>query len=195
MKRTIIMTSLLPLVVLVGCAAGPADPGVASASGSTAAASPAAAGSGTEDPAERGRQFAQCMRDHGIDMPDPDPNGPTSFSLSGGADEHQKFEEANKACEEFAPGKGGETTQVDPAVMEKMRQFSQCMRDHGLADFPDPQTEGGGVRVELGGKLDPQSDEFKAAEQACKDLAPPPAGGGTEVHQENGGGGGAGGGA
>ena len=77
---------------------------------------------------------------------------------------------------------------MDQATLDKFRQFSQCMRDHGIADFPDPQTEGGGIRVELGGKLDPDSDAFKAAQDACKDLVPAPPDGGTGLHVESGGG-------
>jgi hypothetical protein len=188
MRRTIIVTALLPLVVLAGCATGNAAPGIASADGGTTA-EPAADGGTTADPAEQGRLFAQCMRDNGIaDFPDPKPNGPTDYSLTGGADEQQKFADAGKACAEFAPGKGGAPGPVDQATLDKFRQFSQCMRDHGLADFPDPQSEGGGIKVELDDKLDPNSDTFKAAQDACQDLAPVPPGGGTGVHIESGGG-------
>jgi len=102
MRRTIIVTALLPLVVLVGCATGTPAPGVASADGGTTAA-PAADGAGSTDPQEQGRLFAQCMRDNGItDFPDPNPDGPTSYSLQGGADQQKKFGDAQKACEQLA---------------------------------------------------------------------------------------------
>jgi hypothetical protein len=193
MKRTIIVTALLPLAVLAGCAAGPA-PGVATADGGPTAQPAADGGTASTDPQEQGRLFAQCMRDNGIaDFPDPNPDGPTSFSLEGGADEQQKFQAANKACEQFAPGKGGDATEVDQAQLEKFREFSQCMRDHGISAFPDPKTDGGGIQVELGDGLDPDSDAFKSAQDACKDLVPPPPdGGGMRVDS---GGGPAGGGA
>jgi hypothetical protein len=188
MRRTIIVTALLALVVLAGCATGTAAPGVASADGGTTA-EPAADGGTAADPEEQGRLFARCMRDNGIaDFPDPDPDGPTEFSLKGGADEQQKFADASEACAEFAPGKGGAPGPMDQATLDKFRQFSQCMRDHGIADFPDPQTEGGGIRVELGGNLDPDSDAFTAAQDACKDLVPAPPDGSTGVHVESGGG-------
>jgi hypothetical protein len=44
------------------------------------------------------RQQAKCMREHGIDMPDPDPTGKGGVSLGGPADDPAKFEAAAKAC-------------------------------------------------------------------------------------------------
>jgi hypothetical protein len=181
MKRTIFVTALLPLVVLAGCATGNADPGVASASGGTPTAEPAADDdSATGDPVERARQFAQCMRDHGIDMPDPDANGSVTLDLQG--TDQSKFDAASEACKEFAPGAGGEHAQVDPATLDKMRQFSQCMRDHGLADFPDPSADGGlQIKADGSSGLDPDSDVFKKAQEACQSIMPEPPGGGGGV--------------
>ncbi|WP_173078066.1 hypothetical protein [Phytohabitans rumicis] len=67
------------------------------------------------DPAqqEQLRQWAQCMRDNGIDVQDPDPN---SGSLFGGGGEQPsfdmddpKFQKAMEACQDkftFRPGQG-----------------------------------------------------------------------------------------
>lgn len=62
------------------------------------------------------RAYAKCMREHGVTMPDPDPNG--NFSIksnrsgasahAGGANpDSQAFKDADKACAHFAPGGGG----------------------------------------------------------------------------------------
>jgi Pectinacetylesterase len=48
--------------------------------------------------------------------------------------------------------------------------FSQCMRDNGIADFPDPGPDG---LVVDGLDIDPESPQFKAAEEACNYLMPP----------------------
>jgi hypothetical protein len=54
--------------------------------------------------------------------------------------------------------------------------FSQCMRDEGVTDFPDPSFSEGGGGVILGGPdggeggFDPQSDEVQAAFEACGEL-------------------------
>lgn len=51
-------------------------------------------------------------------------------------------------------------------------KYSQCMRAHGVSNFPDPGPNGG-IAINAGkGGLDPQSAKFKAAEAACKSLAP-----------------------
>lgn len=50
------------------------------------------------DPAndDKMREFAKCMREHGIDMPDPDFTGGGGSAI--GLDDTKKFEEAMKAC-------------------------------------------------------------------------------------------------
>lgn len=57
---------------------------------------------GQMDPkqAERVRAFAQCMRDQGIDMPDPDPNNPGMIKLNGEGQDPEKLEAAQQACSE-----------------------------------------------------------------------------------------------
>jgi hypothetical protein len=52
--------------------------------------------------------------------------------------------------------------------------YAQCMRDHGISDFPDPQPGGGDIQLEPGSDLDPNNPQFKAADDACKSLLPPP---------------------
>jgi hypothetical protein len=51
------------------------------------------------------------------------------------------------------------------------------MRDHGI-DFPDPQFEGGGVRIQMDEGMDPESQAFKDAQEACGDMLPAARGGG-----------------
>jgi hypothetical protein len=65
----------------------------------------------------------------------------------------------------------------DPAQVEEQKQklleFAQCMRDHGV-DFPDPTFDdsGGGLQVQMGGPgMDPDSPGFKAASDACSNEA------------------------
>ena len=63
-----------------------------------------------------------------------------------------------------------------------MLAFSACMREHGI-DMPDPKFENGGATVDLGGpggdgpQIDPNSQAFKDAEEACKSLMPEGKGG------------------
>jgi hypothetical protein len=61
---------------------------------------------------EQLRQFAQCMRDNGVDMPDPDPNS-GGFGLGTGGQSFDRddpaFQKALQACRDkltFLPGAG-----------------------------------------------------------------------------------------
>jgi hypothetical protein len=62
------------------------------------------------------------------------------------------------------------------ATFAKALQFSQCMRSHGLKNFPDPglNSGGGGVTLQLGKSsgIDPNSSAFQAAQKACQSLLP-----------------------
>ena len=53
-------------------------------------------------------------------------------------------------------------------------RFSTCMRDHGVAQFPDPSASGE-LTIEAvanGTSIDPNSEAFTRALSACKDLEP-----------------------
>ncbi len=53
--------------------------------------------------------------------------------------------------------------------------FADCMRSHGLPDYPDPQisSSGGQVQVKISpGSLNPNSPAFKSADKACHELLP-----------------------
>lgn len=54
--------------------------------------------------------------------------------------------------------------------------YSKCMRAHGVPNYPDPTTSGGGVGIQLSPNsgVDTQSPQFKAAQNDCKKLAPGP---------------------
>ena len=80
-----------------------------------------------------------------------------------------------------AAGSGDTGNQANPGAsaspFEQALAYSACMRSHGLPDFPDPQQEpGGGVSLQLkggpGSDLNPNSSQFKAAQQACQHLQP-----------------------
>jgi len=57
---------------------------------------------------------------------------------------------------------------------EQALAYSQCMRENGVPDFPDPVVEDGRLQMRVGGpdqpRLDPEA--MDRAQEACKDLAP-----------------------
>ena len=48
------------------------------------------------------------------------------------------------------------------------------MRDHGVADFPDPQLNDGRMRIPKLDSIDPRSATYQAAENACQSVRPTP---------------------
>ncbi len=128
-----------------------------------AAPSPSAATSQEE----RSREFAKCMRDNGVDLPDPEPGGePGGFGEVDRTD--PDFERARQACREFLPG-GGDLSKLDPGKLDQLRAFTQCMRGNGI-DIPDPDPNGG--KPEGLGSIDRTSPAFRAALDACRDKLP-----------------------
>jgi hypothetical protein len=119
------------------------------------------------DTVEAARAYAQCIRDNGVpDFPDPDASG----QLRGPAHEKESdptFRAAQEKCRDLAPG--GEHQRSDPAAVEQMRKFSQCMRDNGLPDFPDPDADG---RLRGAGHEQQDNPTFRAAMEACRQKLP-----------------------
>jgi len=123
--------------------------------------------------------YAQCMRDEGIDMPDP------QFSDGGGGEvavaaqgspterpDEAAMEAADAVCKPILDAVEGSFTpdpEEEAAMREEALEFAQCMRDHGI-DFPDPVFEDGG-RVMVGGgedeTFDPNDPAFQAAQEEC----------------------------
>ncbi len=81
---------------------------------------------------------------------------------------------ASAACS--VPGASAANPTPTPDPYKTALKFSQCMREHGVPDFPDPQSTGDGhVQLQIngnGGTLDPSSAQFQAAEEACKKYSP-----------------------
>jgi hypothetical protein len=90
------------------------------------------------------------------------------------------------------PGGHFSPAQQHQAMAAALR-MSQCMRAHGIKDFPDPNSQGGiGVKVSPGSDLNPNNPQFKAANAACQHLMPgSKTGVGPQVSSSGSGGGGA----
>ncbi len=183
MNRSLpIVLALVAIATLAACSGLSANPsGVASLGSPSPEPASSAEPQASVDPEEASLAFAQCMREHGIDMPDPQVggNGEMSFSIrAGGPDglDREQLQEAQEACQDLMPTGLGKPGDIPQEQRDAMLAFAQCMREHGI-DMPDPQFESGG-RVMIGGpgedgeepKFDPRSDEFQAAEDACGEL-------------------------
>jgi hypothetical protein len=79
---------------------------------------------------------------------------------------------SNGAAEDGDTGGGGNGKTT---VRGKGMRFAECMREHGVKEFPDPDASGGLTidGVLNGSSLDPGTPAWKTAIAACKDLQPP----------------------
>ena len=160
------------VLALAACGETPDGDRVASLSGAGATTTTGGGkGGAAKDPQQAALDFARCMREHGVDMPDPevDDQGRIKARIgAGGAGKRPdpaKLDAAQKACGSLMGGGDGDR-QLDPAERDAMVAFARCMREHGI-DMPDPTGDGVVMRRDDKGGPDPESEAFKAAEQAC----------------------------
>jgi hypothetical protein len=137
-------------------------------------------------------EYAQCMRDHGIDMPDPEFNGEGGVMMGtgpGGEDgaptdsEQQAFEAADEACksilDEVMPDQDL-TPEQQAEMQDQYIEVAQCMREKGH-DMPDPVVgDDGSISVRMDdppegsgeneAKAGP-SEEFQDDMQDCEEKA------------------------
>ena len=188
---------------LLACACGGTSPSASVAHLGTTTTSRPAKGSSDDNGNGSPLAYAQCMRAHGV--PDfPDPNSQGGFALQGGPNSDlgpnsSAFQQANEDCQRFTPtsglGHGPSPAQVAQAQAQALK-FSDCMRSHGIADFPDPVFHaggGGGISISIhagpGSDLTPNSPAFQAAQTACQKLLPGPKGAHFATRGPSGGGG------
>jgi hypothetical protein len=89
------------------------------------------------------------------------------------------MEKAEQACRKYM--EDVEPPELSPEQQEEMKKaalaHAQCMREHGLENFPDPtfdESGGAQIRIGPGSGLDPEDPDFQAAEKACRDELPDP---------------------
>ena len=156
-----------------------------------------AASTGAEAPSTKSFEdamveYSACMRDHGVDMPDPtfadsgDGGGKMSIAvpLAGGAfrggpaggPDDATFTAAAEACQSIMDEAQQNMPKPSAEDEAKMRdqalKFSQCMREHGV-DMPDPTFDSAGaasVIIKGDGQAGPpaDTDKFNEAASACQ---------------------------
>jgi hypothetical protein len=123
--------------------------------------------------------YARCMRQHGVNMPDPQFDGGRVTMRAGSRDTNpDTMRVADKACAKYRDA--AKPPELSDADKEKFKKAAlanaRCMRAHGI-DFPDPTfDENGGAQIKLGRGtgVDPDSPKFKAAMKACESTLPGP---------------------
>jgi hypothetical protein len=163
-----ILALALLLAALAGCTA-------------TGGAQPATTTTTQLDRVAVWRQLIQCVRENGMpNLPEPrfDENGEPQWP--GGVEPPDPPRRALQACRAIADRlEAWERTDPTrpPADIPALVRFARCMREQGVAGFPDPKADGtfpiSGTSIEREGK----SPRMLRAMRACKPFNPDPKGG------------------
>jgi hypothetical protein len=121
--------------------------------------------------------FAGCMRSNGVpNWPDPNSSGVfdksklTSQQLGATS---SRVQAAQSACSHLLPNGGrGPTPAQEQLIRAQALRFSQCVRAHGVPNFPDPDSSGR-IPDPASAGIDQGSPKFEAANQACRAYRPP----------------------
>lgn len=117
--------------------------------------------------------FAQCMREEGIDFPDPtfDIDGNPQFD-NVDVENEDEFEEAFTNCEDILRNALPEQFDLDPeveaALVDASLEFSQCMREEGISNFPDPTPGEFGFFAFRDAEIEWTSDDVQEAFEICQ---------------------------
>lgn len=181
-----ILAMIALAAMLAACTATAAAPSVASLDDPATSGAPGSSPSPSAmTPQDAALAYARCMRENGVDMPDPvvstDGDGSVSIGQSrpdgGPSISKDDFREAEQTCrhlmEAAMPEAGPPLSAED---MDKMLAFAQCMRENGIP-MEDPSADGG-VRIGVsdngsGGDGPPVNGaDLEAAHTACNSLLP-----------------------
>jgi hypothetical protein len=108
-----------------------------SAENSSAGTATSAGTGGSQNATDQDKavKFAECMRANGVpDFPDPNTKGADSYGVSVSP---AVFTKAVDACKALEPP-GALSAKLTPEQQSAALRFAQCVRDHGVEDFPDP---------------------------------------------------------
>src|SRR5258705_4144593 len=139
MSRVIrLIFSCVGLVAFVAaCAASPGGSGVATLDDPGATASAASPSPSPLSPQDAALAYARCMREHGVNMPDPvvetGANGQGKIDQNGGPpvskDAMSKADTACRSILEASPP-NGTAQQLSAEEEDKILAFAKCLRHH-----------------------------------------------------------------
>lgn len=128
-------TGIAVLGLLTACAAP--NSGSDSSNGAKPGSAPSAQGENADQKFTDWQvKYAQCMREEGIDMPDPSGDG--SMTLDLGATDAESYEKASGTCMSKVgapPSRDGRSAEQ---VQSEGLKVAQCLRDAGY-DYKDPE--------------------------------------------------------
>lgn len=142
-------------MAFTGCQGAP-DSGIATTGDGTGSGSISAGPPPATDHVQRQQQYVACLRQHGVEIPDPDQE--KGFEVS--EPDQQEAKEAAKACQPYAPNIGAAK---DAGELARLLDYAACLRRNGVEDFPDPDPSTGLVIP----KEVLNSEAFQTADRVC----------------------------
>ena len=179
-----IIAAAAAMLLAAACGGHPSATGSGSSSGASGqASSPAPSGSVNSQLVA----FSHCVRSRGVpNFPDPQP-GADNAKFPGAQQlgvSSSQLSRAENACQHLLPV--GIDDQFPPAevpmLLTGMRRFSQCMRSHGVPNWPDPTTDSEGrpffdISAHGFSLRQAHSPQLGAKEAECQHLLPRALGG------------------
>ena len=183
-RPTIVLLIIVVALIAAACGGDEAGNEVATLESTATSLSP-----DTTQPAEQvefsedqALEFSQCMRDQGLDFPDPtldaDGNltmGDLDMAVFGSTPDEVRanLEGAMDDCSEYLEGVSFGGGQMPDLVelQDTFLEFSACMRENGY-DIPDPDFSGGGMGgfFEMGENINPDDPAFQTALTECQSI-------------------------
>jgi hypothetical protein len=160
-RRPLLAVSVVALLVLSACGA-PEGEGVASAGGEENPGNPPAAEQAAPlDEDAQALVYAECMRDNGVDMPDPGPGRRglvDALQAVARSYDRATMRLALSACEDVMP----QYAQEEHTDDDWQLALAECLREEGLdvSDTPFEDAHSGAIDV----------NEFSAAMEECRDV-------------------------
>jgi hypothetical protein len=128
----------LGLAGLIGLITAGCGSSASSKTGTAGSTGTGTAGSGVNTKLtarDKAVKFAECIRAHGVsDFPDPDAKNQFQYGVSVSP---AVWNQATTACKDLQPP-GTLSGKRTPKQQSASLRFAQCVRDHGVKDFPDP---------------------------------------------------------
>jgi hypothetical protein len=124
-------------LISAGCGSdAPSDTGTtAPASSSATSGSTSTGGTRNVTGQDKAVKFAECIRGHGVPhFPDPDSKGDFVFGIDVSP---AVWGKAVAACKDLEPP-GALSGKRSPKQQSAALRFAECVREHGVKDFPDP---------------------------------------------------------
>jgi hypothetical protein len=132
------------------------------------------------DVEDAGLEYARCMRERGIDVPDPRPGvgGVRGMLMDADSRNDRGFPEAERECRKYLQDLVGEIDEDLRREFEEARlEFARCMRDEGF-DVHDsrsgagPPAGGSSGEGSVLGDLNPDDPRVQEAMEACSEQGP-----------------------